>query len=122
LGALVAGDRPQAADAQTTASGAARFKQKRRQWATSGGMPRGSADSDDRDLHQQVRVGEATDLDRSARRQGAEVLQADVDVLEELLDVRHVGIGLDDVGQRRARRLESRLLRRDGGLGADQST
>ena len=49
-------------------------------------------------------MGELAHLDGRARRHRAEVLHAHIGVLEELLDVGHVGVGLDDVVQRGAGR------------------
>jgi hypothetical protein len=54
-------------------------------------------------------VGELAHLHRGAGGERPEVLHADVDVLEELVDVGDVSIGLHDVGQGRARRLQRGL-------------
>ena len=69
-----------------------------------------SVDDRDRlDLHHQVGMGELAHLHRGAGRQRTEVLHAHVHVLEELLDVGHVGIGLHDVVEGGAGRGQRRL-------------
>jgi hypothetical protein len=68
--------------------------------AARAGEPGSVGDGHDFDLDQQIGVREAAHFDRGAGGQrGPEVLQADVDMTEELVDVGHERRHLHDVGQ-----------------------
>src|SRR5580704_3284834 len=75
------------------------------------GNPGSVVDEGDRlDLDHEIGAGEAADLDRRAgRRGGSEIAHAHLAVLGELLEIGHVGVGLDDVGEGGAGRLETGL-------------
>ena len=59
------------------------------------------------DLDHELRLSQPPDLDRRAGRHGVlEEFHADVDVLEIFIDIRHISIGANQIGQARAGALQ----------------